>query len=150
MGRGGALGHDPAAVVEVRVGVVFRHRPIRRPPRVPEAGRGLRAVRARLVLQILEVADRAEIVEALVLAASHHPDVVILDLGLPGIDGVEVIRRIRSEPALKRLRIIALTGDVTRTRLQNVFEAGADRFVATPFRIPELLDAVRTMLRSPG
>jgi two-component system alkaline phosphatase synthesis response regulator PhoP len=69
---------------------------------------------------------------------------------MPGIDGVEVIRRIRSEPALKGLRIIALTGDVTRIRLQNVFEAGADHFVAKPFRIPELLDSVRTMLRSAG
>ena len=63
---------------------------------------------------------------------------------MPGIDGVEVIRRIRSEPGLERVRIIALTGDVTRARLQSVSDAGADRFVAKPFRIPELLDSVRT------
>lgn len=88
--------------------------------------------------------------EGLEAARRHRPDLLLLDMMMPGIDGVEVIRRIRSEPALKRLRIIALTGDVTRTRLQNVFEAGADRFVAKPFRIQELLESVRTMLRAPA
>ena len=88
--------------------------------------------------------------EGLEAARRHRPDLLLLDMMMPGIDGVEVIRRIRSEPALKRLLIIALTGDVTRTRLQNVFEAGADRFVAKPFRIQELLESVRTMLRAPA
>jgi PAS domain S-box-containing protein len=88
--------------------------------------------------------------EGLESARKHHPDLLLLDMMMPGIDGVEVIRQIRSEPDLRRIRIIALTGDVTRARLQNVFEAGADRFVAKPFRIPELLDSVRTILRSPG
>ena len=97
-----------------------------------------------------EVLSAAGGEEGLETARRHRPDLLLLDMMMPGIDGVEVIRRIRSEPTLKRLRIIALTGDVTRTRLQNVFEAGADRFVAKPFRIPELLDSVRTMLRSVG
>lgn len=88
--------------------------------------------------------------EGLEAARKHHPDLLLLDMMMPGIDGVEVIRRIRSEPELARVRIIALTGDVTRARLQNVFEAGADQFVAKPFRIPELLDSVRTILRPPA
>jgi CheY-like chemotaxis protein/anti-sigma regulatory factor (Ser/Thr protein kinase) len=88
--------------------------------------------------------------EGLEAVRKHHPDLLLLDMMMPGIDGVEVIRRIRSEPDLRRVRIIALTGDVTRARLQNVFEAGADRFIAKPFRIPELLESVRTILRPPG
>ena len=88
--------------------------------------------------------------EGLESARKHHPDLLLLDMMMPGIDGVEVIRQIRSEPDLRRLRIIALTGDVTRARLQSVFEAGADRFVAKPFRIPELLDSVRSILRPQG
>ncbi len=94
-----------------------------------------------------EVLSAAGGEEGLEAARRHRPDLLLLDMMMPGIDGVEVIRRIRSEPGLQRLRIIALTGDVTRARLQNVFEAGADRFVAKPFRIPELLDSVRMILR---
>jgi PAS domain S-box-containing protein len=97
-----------------------------------------------------EVLSAAGGEEGLEAARKHHPDLLLLDMMMPGIDGVEVIRRIRSEPDLRRVRIIALTGDVTRARLQNVFEAGADRFVAKPFRIPELLDSVRTILRPPA
>jgi CheY-like chemotaxis protein len=94
--------------------------------------------------EVLTASGGEEGVEA---ARRHRPDLLLLDMMMPGIDGVEVIRQIRSEPELQRVRIIALTGDVTRARLQNVFDAGADRFVAKPFRIPELLDSVRTVLR---
>jgi PAS domain S-box-containing protein len=97
-----------------------------------------------------EVLSAAGGEEGLESARKHRPDVLLLDMMMPGIDGVEVIRQIRSEPDLHQLRIIALTGDVTRARLQNVFDAGADRFVAKPFRIPELLDSVRTLLRPSG
>ncbi len=45
------------------------------------------------------------------------------------------------------MRIIALTGDVTRERRRKVFESGADRFVAKPFRIPDLIGSVREILR---
>ena len=97
--------------------------------------------------EVLTAAGGEEGVEA---ALRHRPDLLLLDMMMPGIDGVEVIRRIRSEPGLERVRIIALTGDVTRARLQRVSDAGADRFVAKPFRIPELLDSVRTVLRQPA
>ena len=85
--------------------------------------------------------------EGLKAVEEHRPNLLLLDMMLPGMDGVEVIRRIRRQADLGRVRIIALTGDVTRERLQNVFESGADQFVAKPFRIPELLDSVREILR---
>jgi PAS domain S-box-containing protein len=85
--------------------------------------------------------------EGLKAVEEHRPNVLLLDMMMPGMDGVEVIRRIRRQPHLGRVRIIALTGDVTRERRQRVFESGADQFVAKPFRIPELLDSVREILR---
>jgi CheY-like chemotaxis protein len=66
---------------------------------------------------------------------------------MPGMDGLEVIHRIRCDPELEHVRIVALTGDVTRERLQNVLASGADQFVAKPFRIPALLESVRAILR---
>ncbi len=86
--------------------------------------------------------------EGLKSVQEHRPDLLLLDMMMPGMDGVDVIRSIRRQPGLGRVRIIALTGDVTRERLQNVLESGADRFVAKPFRIPDLLDSVREILRS--
>jgi PAS domain S-box-containing protein len=103
-----------------------------------------------LIEEGYDVSSAAGGEEGLESARENRPDLLLLDMMMPGIDGVEVIRRIRSEPDLRRIRIIALTGDVTRGRLQSVFEAGADRFIAKPFRIPELLDSVRTILRPPG
>jgi CheY-like chemotaxis protein len=85
--------------------------------------------------------------EGLKAVEEHRPNLLLLDMMLPGMDGVEVIRRIRQEPGLSRVKIIALTGDVTRERRQKVFESGADQFMAKPFRIPELLDSVREILR---
>ena len=83
----------------------------------------------------------------LAVVAAEKPDVLLLDMMMPGMDGLEVIRRIRSEPEYENVRIVALTGDVTRERLQNVLESGADQFVAKPFRIPALLESVRAILR---
>ena len=77
----------------------------------------------------------------------RRPNVLLLDMMMPGMDGIEVIRRIRQEPALGRMKIIVLTGDVTRERRQKALECGADRFVAKPFRIPELLDVVKAILK---
>ncbi len=111
---------------------------------------GREMLAALLHAQGYQLAFAAGGADALAQAAKLQPDLILLDVMMPGIDGVEVIRRIRSEPDLRRVRIIALTGDVTRARLQNVFEAGADRFVAKPFRISELLDSVRTILRPPA
>ena len=85
--------------------------------------------------------------EGLKAIREHRPNVLLLDMMMPGMDGVEVIRRIRQEPELGRVRIIALTGDVTRERRRKVFESGADRFVAKPFRIPDLIESVREILR---
>jgi CheY-like chemotaxis protein len=86
--------------------------------------------------------------EGLGLVAAETPDVLLLDMMMPGMDGLEVIREIRRNGDFEGLRIIALTGDVTRERLQNVVEAGADKFVAKPFKIPALLESVRAVLRS--
>ncbi|HEU5248744.1 MAG TPA: PAS domain S-box protein [Thermoanaerobaculia bacterium] len=84
--------------------------------------------------------------EGLAALDDDTPDVLLLDMMMPGMDGLEVIRKIRNDPVRRGLPIVALTGDVTRERLQNVLDAGADQFVAKPFRIPALLEAIRAIL----
>ena len=82
--------------------------------------------------------------EALREAAARSPAVVILDLGLPDIDGVEVCRRIRSWTDVP---IIVLTAEGAESRKVEALDEGADDYVTKPFSTPELLARVRVALR---
>jgi len=83
--------------------------------------------------------------ESALEAARDHPDLVLLDLGLPDIDGVEVCRRLRAlDPDL---RIVMLTARHSEVDVVLGLEAGADDYVTKPFRLAELLARVRAHLR---
>ena len=86
---------------------------------------------------------------ALVLAARKHPDLVVLDLGLPGIDGIEVIRGLRGWTAVP---IIVLSVRETERAKVEALDAGADDYVTKPFGMDELLARMRAALRraAPG
>lgn len=90
-----------------------------------------------------QVVERGE--DALLLARSGRFDLVVLDLGLPDVDGFEVLRQLRSFD--RRLPVVILTarGDVTDTVAG--LEGGADDYVVKPFRFQELLARVRLRLR---
>lgn len=74
-------------------------------------------------------------------------DIVLLDVGLPGIDGLEVCRRLRSNPATAALSIILLTGRATIDDIVEGLDAGADDFLSKPFDSAELLAKIRSALR---
>jgi two-component system KDP operon response regulator KdpE len=82
--------------------------------------------------------------EALRLVGSVEPDVVILDLGLPDIDGIEVARHLR---LWVRSPIIVLTADGSEERTVVALDLGADDYVTKPFSMPALLARVRVALR---
>jgi len=82
--------------------------------------------------------------QALDLAARHHPDVVILDLGLPGIDGIDVVRGLRG---WTNVPIVILSARGTEPDKVAALDAGADDYVAKPFGMNELLARIRAALR---
>jgi two-component system KDP operon response regulator KdpE len=82
--------------------------------------------------------------EGLRLAASHHPDVVLLDLGLPGIDGLEVVRGLRGWTAVP---IIVLSVRESERDKVAALDAGADDYVTKPFGMDELLARLRAAAR---
>ncbi|MEU0004620.1 response regulator [Streptomyces sp. NPDC006314] len=81
---------------------------------------------------------------ALELAASRHPDVVVLDLGLPDMDGVEVIRDLRG---WTRVPILVLSARHASDEKEEALEAGADDYVTKPFGMDELLARLRAAVR---
>ena len=82
--------------------------------------------------------------DALASAAAHLPDIVLLDLGLPGVDGIDVIRGLRGWTDLPIIVISARQDDVDKVA---ALDAGADDYVTKPFSISELLARVRAALR---
>jgi len=107
----------------------------------PQIRRFLRAVLPSEGFEVFE-AETAE--RGLVEAATQKPDVVILDLGLPDLDGAEVIRRLREWSAVPILVLSA------RTREQDkiaALDAGADDYLAKPFGVGELMARLRVALR---
>ena len=95
----------------------------------------------RLVLEdagFTVVADASDGVEAVELARTHEPDVIVLDLGLPHLDGLQATRQILAE---RSVPIVALTGR-SRTLAEDALEAGATSYVLKPFSRAAVIGAV--------
>ena len=94
--------------------------------------------------QILEAEDGARGVAA---AEAERPDLILMDIQLPGLDGYEATRRIKNEPALRAIPVIvvtsyALSGDEDKARA-----AGCDAYIAKPYNTNRLLAMIRDFLR---
>jgi two-component system KDP operon response regulator KdpE len=107
----------------------------------------LRALRINLRVRHYEVDTAATAADALAVAAAHPPDLVILDLGLPDMDGVEVIGGLRGWTSAP---IIVLSGRADSTDKVAALDAGADDYVTKPFGVEELLARMRAAARRTG
>ena len=107
----------------------------------------LRALRINLRVREYQVDVAATGTEALATAARHPPDLVILDLGLPDLDGVEVIQGLRG---WTKAHIIVLSGRADSLDKVEALDAGADDYITKPFGVEELLARMRVAVRHTG
>jgi DNA-binding response OmpR family regulator len=78
----------------------------------------------------------------------HTLDLVVLDIMLPAIDGLELCRRIRARDTLKNLKVLMLSARGRDSEIQNGLQLGADAYMTKPFGTHEFLDTVAQLLRS--
>jgi two-component system cell cycle response regulator DivK len=99
---------------------------------------------ARVGLTVL-VANDGE--QGVAMAAAEQPDLILMDLGLPVMDGWEATRRIKAQPETKHIPIIALTAHAMAGDREKALAAGCDDFDTKPVELPRLLEKVRALLQ---
>jgi two-component system KDP operon response regulator KdpE len=103
-----------------------------------------RFIRASLDAHGYQVSEAASGAEALALATSRNPDVILMDLGLPDIDGIDLTRRLRE---WSRIPVIVISARGREADKVSALDAGADDYLTKPFGVDELLARIRVALR---
>lgn len=105
-----------------------------------------------LVRRILNAAD-FELYEAttakvgLVMAEERQPDVILMDINLPEMDGLTATRHVRENPKTKHIPVIALTANVMHDILEKAMAVGCDGYIAKPIQVDTLPDEIRKYIR---
>jgi len=84
--------------------------------------------------------------EGVRLAKEKVPDLVLMDIQLPGINGIDAFKQLRADPKTARIPVVALTASVTPTDRSAITAAGFDAFVSKPISLKEFLDTVKRLV----
>ena len=103
----------------------------------------------RLLRSGYEVIIAEDGARSVAMAASDRPDLILMDMSLPVIDGWEATRRIKATPELSKIPIIALTAHAMATDREKALEAGCDDYDTKPIELQRLLGKIKTRL-APG
>ena len=87
--------------------------------------------------------------EGLAKARAESPDLILMDLGLPGLDGWEATRQLKAEPRTRGIPVIALTAHAMAGDRQKALSAGCDDFDTKPVELPRLLTKIQALLQRP-
>lgn len=107
---------------------------------------------AKLIEEVVKLRPGTRLISAMLggtgldLAREHRPDLILLDLHLPDIDGVEVLERLRADDRTTRIPVVVLTADATRRQLGELEGLGAELYLTKPIRVRRLLEVLDDLL----
>ena len=104
-----------------------------------------RLIKDVLIYHGYEVIEAANGDEAVKMAAKHKPDLVLMDLQMPVMNGAEAIRQLKNSPETKGIKIIAVTGFAMKSDRERTLETGADDYIAKPIDIRQLPGAIERL-----
>ena len=85
--------------------------------------------------------------EALKIARTRAPDLILMDIQLPGMGGIEGLRALRAEPSTARIPVVAITASVMLADREQIMRAGFDGFIEKPIMVKSFLEVVEDVLR---
>jgi len=100
----------------------------------------------RLTRNGFEVVIAVDGQQGVAMATSERPDVILMDMSLPVMDGWEATRRVKADPATRAIPVIALTANAMVEDREKAMAAGCDDFDTKPVELPRLLEKIRTQL----
>ncbi len=93
---------------------------------------------------ILQSVDGKDVVQ---LTREHHPDLIIMDIKLPGISGMEYTKMLKADDALKDIPVLAVTAFALKGDEERILEAGCDGYIAKPISVPHFLETVANLTK---
>jgi CheY-like chemotaxis protein len=109
---------------------------------VEDNEKNLKLVRDLLQVKGYQTLEAGTAERGLALARSHTPHLILMDIQLPGMDGVTALRQLRADPLTAKIPVIALTAFAMKEDQERLRVAGFDSYLTKPIQIRELLDAV--------
>jgi two-component system, cell cycle response regulator DivK len=113
---------------------------------VEDNPKNLKLVRDTLQVKGYRTLEAGTGEEGVQLAREQHPALVLMDIQLPGISGIEAFRQLQADPTTRAIPVIAVTASVMAQERQKVMAAGFDGFQGKPISVRELLETVRQIL----
>ena len=116
---------------------------------VEDNEKNMKLVRDILVVKGYETMEAGTAEDGLALAKSRKPDLVLMDIQLPGMNGIEALGELRADPATADIPVIAVTASVMQQDRKHITEAGFDAYLGKPLDLKDFLDTVKRVLANP-
>jgi two-component system cell cycle response regulator DivK len=113
---------------------------------VEDNDKNLKLVRDVLQVKGFRTLEAGTAEDGIKLAGAHKPDLILMDIHLPGMNGIDALRVLRADAATAAIPVIAVTASVMQQDRKLITDAGFDGYVGKPINLKEFLDAVNGML----
>jgi len=115
---------------------------------VEDNDKNMKLVRDVLQVKGYRTLEAGSAEDGIALARAHKPDLVLMDIQLPGMNGIEALGVLRADPSTAAIPVIAVTASVMQQDRNLITQAGFDAYIGKPINLKEFLEAVRTMIES--